>query len=957
MKPEPTPMSTSSNRRSRSNRDMNDARSTKGRRLPVVVGVVLALVLAVALVALARYSGGPSEADLVASAKTYLERQDAAAATIQLKTALQKNPNNAEARLLLGRSLLDGGDPVAAAIELRKALESGASADEVQPPLARAVLMQGDPAAVVREFGVLTLFDAEASAEVRTVVASAFATLGELDKAREATFEALKEWPGHISATLMHARLMAVEGDVPGALGLTEEALSREPTHLGALLLKGELQRFGLRDRTLALQTYAQAVDAHPRSATSHAAIVSMLMEQRDVDAARTRHQQMRTLHPNHPETRLFEAQFAFLDEDFARSRELTEQLLRFLPDDIRVLQLAGLSEMRLGNLPQAEAHFARIVAGRPDQLLPRHMLAQIYVRTGQPARVAQVLAPALAVPEPDSTSLTLAGEAALQSGELATAERYFAQAARTNPQATTARAALALSQVARGNTAAGFTELEAVASADPGIRSNLALVAARMRTNDIPGALRAIDELEQKQPDRPTADVLRGTIQMQRRETDAARASFQRALAKDPLFYPATAGLASLELAAGQPDAARRHFQALLQRDPRNHRALLGMAEIKARTGAPKDEVTAAVNEAVRQAPGELAPRVVLVNHLLAHRDFQAALTAAQAAHAALPAAAETLELLGNAQLAAGEQRQAIATLTRLAAARPDRPEPEMKLAEAHVAADDLASAKRSLNKALQIRPGHLPAQRALAQIAMREEQPQVALDIARAVQRAEPKQAAGFVLEAEIEAQRGRNDASIAALRKALQAAPSSELAIQLHRSLTALQRGSEADRVAADWLRERPRDIGFRFYLGDLALARNDLATSERHYRSVLQINPDHALAMNNVAWILTHDGKPEGLAMAQRANELLPEQPPIMDTLAWALGKAGQAREAVELQRRAIAKAPNEPSLKLTLAKIHIANGENALARTELEALARLGDGFRQQAEVSRLLATL
>ena len=52
---------------------------------------------------------------MMASAKDYLEKDDPAAAIIQIKNVLNKNPDSPEARLLLGRALLDSGDPVAAA--------------------------------------------------------------------------------------------------------------------------------------------------------------------------------------------------------------------------------------------------------------------------------------------------------------------------------------------------------------------------------------------------------------------------------------------------------------------------------------------------------------------------------------------------------------------------------------------------------------------------------------------------------------------------------------------------------------------------------------------------------------------------------------------------------------------------------------------------------------------------
>ncbi|HSQ72947.1 MAG TPA: XrtA/PEP-CTERM system TPR-repeat protein PrsT [Rubrivivax sp.] len=900
---------------------------------------------------------GGSDTELVASARSYIDKQDHAAAVIQLKSALQKNVNNAEARQLLGSSLLETGDAKGAAIELRKALELGAEAKVVQPQLAKAMLAQGQTRPVIQEFAAVTLDDPEAQADLKTTVATAYAALGEREKARDAVLAALDASPKNADAQLLRARLLAGDGDIAGALAGVEEVLAGNAKHVGALLFKGDLQRHGLRDRDAAMATYALAIEAQPKAVAGHSALITMLLEKGDVPAARERFEKLKAVQPQNPETLLFEAQFAFIDKNHARTRELTDQLLRMAPDNVRVLQLAGVNEMRLNSLTLAETHLGKVVKAVPRAVVPRQMLARIYTRTGQPGKALEVLKPMLDAPTADANSLTLAGEALLQTGDLAKAEAAFARAAKADPKATTARAALALGQVARGNTAGGFEELEAVAAADPGIRANMALIAARLRSRDIPGALKAIDELEKKQPESPVAHALRGTVLLQQKDTAGATASFEKALKIDPLYYPATAGLASIELAAGRPEGAQKRFDDLLKADPRNALALLGLAELKARTGGNKDEVTAAITLAVKAQPDAAGPRLLLVNHLLAQRDPKAALAAAQEAAGALPDSMEVMSALGTAQLAAGQGQQAISTFGKLASLRPDWPEPELKLAEAYAAANDLASAKRSLDKALQIRPGLVPAQRALALIAVREDKPQEALRIAQSMQKAQPKQATGYLLEADVELLRRRPDAAIAPLRTALQLSPSSETAIKLHAALGAAKRGAEADKLAATWAKEHPRDTAFRYYQGDTALARKDFDAAEARYREVLEIQPENALALNNVAWLMAQQKRPGALALAEKANAVLPNQPALMDTLAYVLALEKQPQRAVELQKKAMAQAPQNNGLRLTLARIYLENGDKVNARTELETLAKLGDKFGAQDEVKKLLATL
>ena len=924
---------------------------------------VLALLLATLLTAclgLVACDGGSAESKAsaqLASAKGYIDKQDFPAAIIVLKTALQKSPDSRELRLLLGRSLLTTGDAATAEIELKKALDLGASPNDVQPLLAKSVLAQNKPRQVVLQFADVRLDKMDAAADVKTTVATALATLGERDRALETTLSALIDSPQHVPALLLHARLKVANGDLAGGVALVEQVLAGSSTNLAAMLLKGELQRFGQRDPKAAMTTYTTAVAAHPNAVLAHAALIALQLEAGDAPAARASFENLKLAQPKHPETLLAEAQLSHIDRNFKRTRELTEQLLQAYPDDLRVLQLAGVNELMLNSLTQAEAHLGRVMKAQPTAPLPRQLLARIYTRTGQPAKALEVLLPLTQAPSPDSTSLTLAGEALLQSGEAARAEAAFERASKGNPLATTARTALALGQVSRGNTSAGFAELEAVASIDRGVRSNMALIAARLRSNDLPGALKAIDDLEKKQPDNPLAHSLRGAALLQSKDTAGARASFEKALKLDPLFYSATAGLVGIDLAAGKPEAARTHLDATLKLDPRNTRALLGIAELKARTGGTKDEVTAAVSTAVKANPGEAGPHLLLIRHLLGHRDTAAALAAAQNAVSLLPDSTELMDVLGMAQLAAGQHKQAVSTFTKLATLRADSPEPQLRLAEAYLASNELPIAKSSLNKALEIKPGMFQAQRGLALIALREENPAEALRITRAIQKAQPQLALGFLLEADIELGRKAPEAAVAPLRKALALGGGPDAAVRLHAALTASNRSVEAQRFSDTWSKEQPQDVIYRFYLGDRALAEKDFAAAETHYRSVMAVQPNNAMAMNNVAWLMGQQKRSGALALAEKANQLLPDQPALMDTLAYLLALENQAARAVAVQKKAIAGAPDNHGLRLTLAKIYIHSGDKTQARAELSALAQLGEKFAAQAEVAQLMSSL
>ena len=75
--------------------------------------------------------------------------------------------------------------------------------------------------------------------------------------------------------------------------------------------------------------------------------------------------------------------------------------------------------------------------------------------------------------------------------------------------------------------------------------------------------------------------------------------------------------------------------------------------------------------------------------------------------------------------------------------------------------------------------------------------------------------------------------------------------------------------------------------------------------------------------------------------------------MLDTFAVALSVEGQHGRAVDVQRRAVNLTPDDPAMRLNLAKLAIQAGNKALAREELDALAARGKDFPLRAEVEKL----
>lgn len=121
--------------------------------------------------------------------------------------------------------------------------------------------------------------------------------------------------------------------------------------------------------------------------------------------------------------------------------------------------------------------------------------------------------------------------------------------------------------------------------------------------------------------------------------------------------------------------------------------------------------------------------------------------------------------------------------------------------------------------------------------------------------------------------------------------------------------------------------------------------------------MALQPNNAIALNNLAWVKGQLGRDGALADAQRANALVPNQPAFMDTWAMLLSSANQHDRALELQKRVVQMQPQQLDYKLNLAKIHIKAGHKDAARTLLDELSAAGERYRAQAEVQELKKSL
>ncbi len=893
---------------------------------------------------------------LIKSANEFTAKKDYAAAAIQLKNLLQQQ-DTPEVRILLAKSLIAQGDLVTAELHLRRAIETGAPAESVYPVLAGLLADLGEFKKVAAELAKVEIPNGPANAVVKSVLGEAYIALGQTDAAGKAFAAALASNAAEPRARIGEARVIAKQGDLSRALAVATDVLEKTPNQPQALALKADLQVAQAKTDDAAA-TLRELIKVGPHNGQTRFALVSLLIAGNRLDQASTEIAAMKKALPRDVRSSYLEAVLAFRKSQPVQARDAVMQVLNAIPDHGPSLLLAGAAEYQIGSLSTAENLLRKVLTGYPHSLYARNLLVATYLRKGLPLKAEDTLAPALKQAPTDPAVLRAAGEVAFANNKFADAAAYYERALALEKDSAVLRTRLAQIRLATGETVRALEDLETASGLDKNAyQADLSLVSAYMSQKQYDKALTAVAALEKKQPTNPLTFATRATVQLAKQDVKSARASLEHALVLQYNYLPAARMLAGLDFAAKNPALAKSRFEAILAKEPANDSAILSLAEAQIVAKDLPKEIVATFERAIKANPTSSATRIALIKYHTQNRDPQAALLVAQVAVKAMPDDPGLVDALGTTQLAAGNADQAIVTFNRLALLLPDSPLPLMRLAAAQFAAKQVDSPILALRKALIMKPDLLEAQRQLVTAQLAAGKADEALKETRAIQRARPKEAVGFTMEGDVLASQKKHSEAASAYAEGMKRQPEAALVVKQIQLLQAAGKSSDADKIAAKWLQESPKDPVVRFHLGNVSAQNKDYKNAVVRYREVIALQPDNLAVLNNMAWLLNEMQDPGALEFAEKAYAIAPDNADVQDTFGWLLVNRGDLKRGIEILTRAVAAKPNAIEPRLHLAKGLIKSADKVGARRELEVIVGSPIAGPMKAEAERLLQGL
>lgn len=904
-----------------------------------------------------------SDSEYLLRADALKSKGDINAAIIETKNALQQNPKNGEARLLLSLLYNEQGDGAAAESNLIRAQELGVTTDKLVHQLARALFLQQQYQKIIDTISVPETLDSKARAEVLAIRAEARLMLGEPDAATPDIEQALNADANSSSALIAAARQHRLKGKDELALDFENKAQEIAPHDPEVWLYKGEsaMARKRFAD---AQQAYNHALSlpgstvSRVRNFVIQMGLASSLLAQNKDDEALPHINTLLASNPKHPIANYLRGLWAYKKNDYKAAIGFLEISVAQKSSTHNVFALLGASNFALGNFQQAEDFLSRHFAQRPQDDHVRKLLAATQIKLNKPEQAIKTLGDVKMASHDPQDTVTILGTAASMMNDPHTSRAVLRKAVKAVPDNPFLQVKLAESYFREGDYEQTLRELEkSTADRKSSLQNRMLMVLTHLRKRDHRAALDLTQKLVKEHPQEAVLYNLLGGVHLASKESKLARQEFQHSLELDKEFYPAMINLGQLDLAEGKPNHAIKWFQKVLGKNNNHAQALMGMAHAEAKQG----RVSASIEwlEKARQADaGAVQPRLILARAALARGDTNGATELAQEIVNIDPDSVIGLLLSGETQMQLGNYSRAESYFSKAVKIQPKSANAQFQLGEAQNALSNTSQARDSYQEALKIEPNFLPAILALANLEVRTGNTDTAMQLADSIIKREPNASAGYVLRGDLMMTLKKYSTAAAAYNMAAQRKPSAVLAIKQYQALAG-HKAPFDKRVEPlrSWLNAHPTDEAVLLAWADAHVTAKRSKEAVEIYQRILQTNPNHIIALNNLAIAYQASNDPRAVLMAEQAYRLDSKNPQLADTLGWILVQQNDPLRGKPFLEQSSHDLPNDPAVNYHLAVAKNKTGDIAGARELLTKILAQKASFDERSEAEALAKQL
>jgi putative PEP-CTERM system TPR-repeat lipoprotein len=600
------------------------------------------------------------------------------------------------------------------------------------------------------------------------------------------------------------------------------------------------------------------------------------------------------------------------------------EDALRVDPDRSGTYSNLGALELSRGKRDAAAKAFKRAVELEPRSVAARLALGNFHWLTGDQLAAEDSLKQALALEPTNALTNRILASFYIATNRRADAEQPLKT---VFDVAKTPAAALSLAEyyIAAGKGGAARAVLQPLLS-DPraSVTAEVRLAALDYKDGHHTEAYRRLAAVLEKDKANLQALLVKSALLLADGKQEEALAGASLAVERHPDSASAQFMLGRVQAARSQPDTAIAAFQEVLRLNPRATEAKIALAQLHLAQGKPDASIGFA-EEALANEPGNGHAHLVYVRGLLAR----------------------------------GELDRANVELQQLLTSFPDSPAVHTQMGMLLGRKRDFRAARVEFERAAELDPASLEALRGLVALDLANR------DYAGARARVDTRLASAptapvLTLAARVRAASGDFFETERLLRRALEVDDTYVAAYGALGQLYLSQKKLAPARAEFAGLAARsPKPAAALTMVGLILQIEGDVKGARDTFERVLQVDPEAAVAANNLAWIYAeNDGNLDvALHLAQTAQKRLPGVAEVNDTLGFIYYKKNLASLAVATLKVSAEKDPDNPVYQYHLGLAYASAGDPIRARQSLNRALALKSDFDGAQQARSLLISL
>ncbi|MCK7546191.1 tetratricopeptide repeat protein [Marinobacter bryozoorum] len=835
----------------------------------------------------------------ITRAETYADQGQYRSAMLEVRNAIQKDPGNVDHVLVL-TGIYNSFGAGAQATELLEPWQEDHS-DLVTLPLARGYILQGKHLSAREALDGFQPQNDSAQREYDYLKAESQRLAGNTGQALRQLRSLQESHPADAEITTALAKAMLASGEADAAVNTLNQWTEQNGENAEVLYLTG-LAHYRMGNIDESTQVLTDATAAVPTSdifLPVRRSILTLLSrsltEQGRITEAQVYNKILAENTSSDTRERAESAIEAIQRGDLSTARTTLEELLQQNPDNERIAMMLGALSLQEGRTGDAEALLAGSIDAEttPTPFIRAATIAQI--DSGKREEALTTLARAIEARPNDLELLAMHGILALSLPDHTdTGVASLSKALELDRSRSRLHLALARHYQQEGQTEQALAQMRVAFTETPTdwsvTQSYLALL---LNTDRETEAKEVAESLINGFADEPQAVTLAAITEHRLGETEAARTRLEDQVEAMPENLPALAALATIYQSEGEYQKATDTLveAALLQ--PANLNLLQAAGRAYAQEHAPGEVVswlgqTAEIHEELATSSYILAAQILVQQGKLE----------------------EASELL--VQVPEDQQTEQSETVKL-----------QLLVAEAEQAAraENWSTARARAGEAASLRPENLNIALIPVRIAAAEGKHDEALATLDELEATHGEHAATDLARASLLASKSGNEsAAFEHLDKRWQETENPALLPSL---VNLAKRHSPANvaELTDAWVEASPENPAAHLRRAEHQMANGEDSEAIASYEAALGRQPDNAIALNNLAWLLRERDQQRAITLAEQARDLAPQSPPILDTYGWILHLAGRNKEAKPVLEEALALAPDSEEIKQHLETVN------------------------------------